>query len=68
MCRSKVKRIVNPWLIDAENNSTSAALNICGTNSIQLFISVRLSIDSCSNVFNKILHLLGETEGAGGQI
>jgi len=32
ICRYKIKRIVNPWLIDAECNSASAALNICGTN------------------------------------
>jgi len=27
-----IKRIVNPWLIDAELHSASAALNIYGTN------------------------------------
>jgi hypothetical protein len=38
-----------------------------GAYSIPLFISIRLSIESCSNVFNKILPLLRETGGARGR-
>jgi hypothetical protein len=53
---------------DIDNNGRldiyAAGSAIFGAYPIQLFISIRLSmakIDSCSNVFNKILHLLRET-------